>query len=50
MAQYIITYLGGNQPSTPEEGKAHFTKYSEWLASLVILLLVQLTRLRELRQ
>lgn len=34
MAQYIITYLGGNQPSTPEEGKAHFAKYSEWLASL----------------
>ncbi len=34
MAQYMITYLGGNQPSTPEEGKQHFAKYKEWLTSL----------------
>ena len=34
MSQYIITYLGGNQPSTPEEGKKHFAKYKEWLSSL----------------
>jgi len=34
MAQYIITYLGGDQPSSPEEGKKHFTKYKEWLSSL----------------
>lgn len=34
MAQYIITYLGGNQPSSPEEGKQHFAKYKEWLSSL----------------
>ncbi|MGD9900640.1 MAG: YciI family protein [Calditrichaceae bacterium] len=34
MAKYIITYLGGNQPSTPEEGKQHFAKYKDWLASL----------------
>ena len=34
MAQYIITYLGGNQPSSPEEGKQHFAKYKVWLASL----------------
>ena len=34
MAQYIITYLGGNQPSSPEEGKQHFAKYKEWLDSL----------------
>lgn len=34
MAQYLIVYLGGNQPSTPEEGKQHFAKYQEWLASL----------------
>ena len=34
MAQYIITYLGGNQPSTPEEGKQHFAKYKAWLSSL----------------
>ncbi len=31
MAQYIIVYLGGNQPSSPDEGKKHFTKYKEWL-------------------
>ena len=34
MAQYIITYLGGVQPSSPEEGKQHFVKYKEWLSSL----------------
>jgi hypothetical protein len=34
MSQYIMTYLGGNQPSTAEEGKQHFAKYKEWLASL----------------
>ena len=34
MAQYIIAYLGGNQPSSPEEGKQHFAKYKQWLSSL----------------
>ena len=34
MTQYIITYLGGDQPSTPEEGQQHFAKYKEWLSSL----------------
>ena len=34
MAQYIITYLGGDKPSSPEEGKQHFAKYKEWLSSL----------------
>ena len=30
----MITYLGGDQPSSPEEGKQHFAKYKEWLSSL----------------
>jgi len=34
MAQYIMTYLGGDQPSSPEEGRQHFAKYKEWLVSL----------------
>ena len=34
MPQYVITYLGGNQPSTPEESKKHRSKYMEWLSSL----------------
>ena len=34
MPQYMITYLGGNQPSTPEEGQQHFAKYMDWLSSL----------------
>jgi len=34
MAQYIISYLGGDQPSSPEEGQRHFAKYKEWLSSL----------------
>lgn len=34
MPQYVMVYLGGNQPSTPEEGGLHFSKYMEWLNSL----------------
>jgi len=34
MPQYVIVYLGGNQPATPEEGKQHFAKYMEWISSL----------------
>ena len=34
MAQYVIVYLGGDQPSSPEEGKQHMAKYREWLSSL----------------
>ena len=34
MPQYLIVYLGGDQPSSPEEGKRHFSKYMDWLSSL----------------
>ncbi len=34
MPQYMITYLGGDQPSSPEEAKQHMSKYREWLSSL----------------
>ena len=34
MPQYVIAYLGGNQPSSPEEGKQHFAKYKQWLSSM----------------
>ncbi len=34
MSQYIIVYLGGDQPSSPEEGKRHMSKYMDWLSSL----------------
>ena len=34
MTQYLITYLGGDQPSNPEEGKKHFEKYKQWLTSI----------------
>ena len=34
MAQFIISYLGGDQPSSPEEGQKHFAKYKEWMVSL----------------
>jgi len=34
MPQFVITYLGGNQPSSPEEGKQQMSKYMEWIASL----------------
>lgn len=34
MPAYMISYLGGDQPSSPEEGKQHFAKYQEWLSAL----------------
>ena len=34
MPRYTITYLGGNQPATPEEGKENRSKYMAWLSSL----------------
>ena len=34
MAQYMIIYLGGDQPASPEEGKQHMEKYRAWLSSL----------------
>ena len=34
MPQYMITYLGGDQPSSPEEGKRHMLEYRTWLSSL----------------
>jgi len=34
MPQFVIVYLGGDQPSSAEEGKRHFAKYMDWLASL----------------
>ena len=34
MTQYVIVYLGGDQPSSPEEGKQHMSKYRAWLSSL----------------
>lgn len=34
MPQFVMTYLGGNPPATPEEGKKHFAEYQQWLGSL----------------
>lgn len=34
MPQYIFIYLGGEHPTSPEDGKKHFEKYQKWLADL----------------
>ena len=34
MAKFMLVYLGGEQPSNPEEGKKHFEEYRAWLTSL----------------
>ena len=34
MPQYMITYLGGEKPSSQEEGKQNMAKYMEWLSLL----------------
>ena len=34
MARFMISYVGGEHPATPEEGKRHFEKYMAWLSGL----------------
>ncbi|MGR9116264.1 MAG: YciI family protein [Gammaproteobacteria bacterium] len=34
MAQFVITYLGGDKPTSEEEVKKQFSKFQEWLALL----------------
>lgn len=34
MKQFVFVYLGGNQPSSEQEAKNHYSKYVEWLSSL----------------
>lgn len=34
MAQFVFVYLGGNPPSSNEEAKQHFDKYTAWVSSL----------------
>lgn len=34
MAQFILTYVGGSQPKTPEDGKAHMERYMAWIGGL----------------
>jgi len=34
MKQFVFVYLGGTQPSDPQEANTHFSKYIEWLTSL----------------
>ena len=34
MPQYLMTYLGGNEPSSSEEGKRLSANYKAWLSSL----------------
>ena len=34
MKQFVLVYLGGNNPSSAEEAEKHYTKYFEWLSSL----------------
>ena len=34
MAQFIIVYLGGEQPANPDDAQQHMEKYRQWLTSL----------------
>jgi hypothetical protein len=34
MKQFVLVYLGGNQPSNEAEAEKHYKKYFEWLSSL----------------
>jgi hypothetical protein len=34
MPQFVISYIGGDKPATPEEGMAYMAKYNAWLGGL----------------
>ena len=34
MPQYVICYIGGDKPASPDEGRAHMAKYMAWLSGL----------------
>ena len=34
MANFILVYIGGEQPTNPKEAEQHFKEYREWLISL----------------
>ena len=34
MPQYVISYIGGDKPASPDEGRAHMAKYMAWLSGL----------------
>ncbi len=34
MKQFVIVYLGGNPPTSPEAASQHFDKYVAWLNAL----------------
>lgn len=34
MKQFVITYIGGNQPASEDEGRQHMTRYMSWLNDL----------------
>lgn len=34
MKQYVLVYLGGNQPASEQEASNHYEKYVGWLTSL----------------
>ena len=34
MSQFVMVYLGGDKPSSPEAGKQHFAEYMQWIKSL----------------
>ncbi len=34
MKQFVITYLGGNQPASEDEGRQHMARYMAWLNDL----------------
>jgi len=34
MKHFMVTYIGGDSPSSSDEGRRHFVAYQKWLTSL----------------
>lgn len=47
MAHYLMSYIGGEHPTSPDEQKKHFDSYTRWLSSINEKILVPMMPLKD---
>lgn len=47
MAHYLMSYIGGEHPTSPDDQKKHFDSYTQWLGSINEKILVPMLPLKD---
>lgn len=47
MAHFLMAYIGGEHPTSPDEQKKHFDSYTEWLGNINDKILVPMLPLKD---